>query len=326
MLLKKIKVRRYKPEDYQKWNDFIMQSSRATFLFHRDFIEYHQDRFEDFSIVIEEQDSIKAILPLHKKDVVVYSHLGLTYGGFIYNGNEKFHQVKNIWQEVLLFFKSQDIKEFYLKKLPYIYLDFHNQIDDYILFILKAKHQKTETLSVVEPKDLTLSKDRKEGCKKGEKHQLKIEETNDFSTFWKEILIPTLEKKHQKRPVHSLEEITYLKNKFPNNIRQFNIYHKEKLVAGTTIFESKWVAHSQYIGSNEEKNKLGSLDFLHHYLIKEVFKDKKYFDFGISNEDDGKKINKGLLYWKEGFNTFIVCQEFYKIKVKNVENLDTFTL
>ena len=52
---------------------------------------------------------------------------------------------------------------------------------------------------------------------------------------------------------------TYLKSKFPNNIRQFNVYKDEKIIAGTTVFESDFVAHSQYISADESKNSTGGI-------------------------------------------------------------------
>ena len=80
-----------------------------------------------------------------------------------------------------------------------------------------------------------------------------------------------------------------MKALFPENIRQFNVYQKDKIVAGTTIFETRNVAHCQYISGNEDKNELGSIDFLFYHLISEIFKNKRFFDFGISNENQGQK-------------------------------------
>ena len=86
-------------------------------------------------------------------------------------------------------------------------------------------------------------------------------------------------------------QIQKLKNIFAENIRQFNVYHNDEIVAGTTIFQTKNVIHIQYIGSDTNKNKLGSLDFLFYKLINELFTDYKFFDFGTSNENNGRKIN-----------------------------------
>ena len=159
--------------------------------------------------------------------------------------------------------------------------------------------------------------------KEQKKHELVVKEVEDFSAFWDQILIPNLTSKHGTKPVHSLSEITQLKHRFPKNIRQFNVYKDNNIVAGTTIFETKYVAHSQYISGNEDKNTLGSLDFLHSYLINNVFKEKMHFDFGISNENHGKQINEGLNYWKEGFGARTITQDFYDIDLNDIDKLDT---
>ena len=194
----------------------------------------------------------------------------------------------------------------------------------YLSFILKADVIRRDTLSVLnvqqKPKP---SKDRIAGNKRALKNNLVVKEVETFDAFWNTILIPNLNAKHEAQPVHSLAEIEYLKRKFPKQIRQFNVYKNDEIVAGTTIFETKYVAHSQYISGNEDKNIIGSLDFLHLYLMQEVFADKAYFDFGISNENQSKNINQGLQYWKEGFGARTITQDFYQIDLKNMDNLDT---
>ena len=143
-----------------------------------------------------------------------------------------------------------------------------------------------------------------------------------FKDFWNSILIPNLNSKHGVNPIHSLEEITQLKASFPSNIRQFNVYKDKKIVAGATVFETKQVAHTQYISGNAENNLLGSLDFLHFHLIKDIFSKKAYFDFGNSNLNNGLKINEGLLYWKEGFGARTITQDFYVIDTNKFTELN----
>ena len=139
-------------------------------------------------------------------------------------------------------------------------------------------------------------------------------------------MIPNLENRHKSKPVHSLAEIAILKSFFSGNIRQFNVYKENQIIAGTTIFLSKNVAHSQYMSKNEEDKGFGSLDFLHNYLLNTVFKDRKFFDFGISNECQGKKINEGLSYWKESFGANILTQDFYEVHTENYSKLEQIVL
>ena len=153
-----------------------------------------------------------------------------------------------------------------------------------------------------------------------------IKEELKFELFWNEILIPNLAKKHDSKPVHTAEEIIKLQQKFPNSIRHFNVYHEDKIVAGTTVFITEKVAHPQYISGNDQRSELGSLDFLYNHLITEVFAAKNFFDFGPSHEENGKKINEGLLFWKESFGAKTTVQDYYEVQISDFHLLENIML
>jgi hypothetical protein len=150
-----------------------------------------------------------------------------------------------------------------------------------------------------------------------------VREETDFESFWNKILIPNLIARHNVSPAHSLEEIRFLKNKFPKEIRQFNVYVNEKIVAGTTIFETETTAHCQYISKFERNENLGSLDLLYSFLLQNIFSQKQYFDFGSSNEEQGTKLNAGLSLWKESFGAITVIHDFYELETANYYKLET---
>lgn len=325
--MKNYSVRKYQDSDYQNWNAFIGQAKNATFLFHRDFMEYHKDRFEDFSLMIFDNENLVAVLPSNRVGEVVYSHQGLTYGGVVYNEKLKLASVIEVFKNVLFFLNDSDIKKIQLKLIPSIYHQKPAEELNYVLFLLKAQLTRRDTLAVVDLlQPYSLSKIRKRGVKNGINNGLVVKEVDCFTDFWKEILIPNLAKKHQATPVHSLEEITQLKTLFPEKIRQFNVYENGEIVAGTTIFESLTVAHSQYISGKEDKNELGGLDLLFYQLISETFKNKRFFDFGISNENQGLRLNGGLSYWKESFGAHSLVQDFYEVETSNYCLLDTILI
>ena len=299
-------------------------AKNATFLFQRDFMDYHKDRFEDHSLMVYENNVLKAVLPGNLEQNTMHSHQGLTYGGLVLEHTVKLFDVCQIFRSVLKFLNDEGIGRLVVKALPSIYSEIPSDELAYLMFLSEANCFRTDTLSVVDNNHtLPISNDRKNGHKRGVKHKLEVKEVESFEEFWNVILIPNLERKHQVSPVHSLEEITKLKQKFPGNIRQFNVYHNEQIVAGTTIFETKFVAHSQYISGKSDKNKIGSLDFLHMHLLQTVFQNKPFFDFGISNENQGKTVNKGLQYWKEGFGARTVVQRFYEVQTVNHNLLQT---
>jgi hypothetical protein len=311
-------VKTYQKTDYTQWNAFIGSAKNATFLFNRDFMEYHSDRFEDFSLIILDEQKWVAVLPTNKVGNVAYSHQGLTYGGLVYNEQIKLATVLEIFQAVLFFLKENKIEKLQIKTIPSIYHSKPAEELQYALFLANAKLIRRDTLSVIDLSQKNkIARGRLEGVQKGVKKELKITEVTVFDDFWNQILIPNLEEKYNAKPVHNLEEITRLKLLFPNSIRQFNVYDGDVIVAGTTIFESQNVAHAQYISGNESKSENGSLDFLYHHLITDIFKNKKFLDFGISNESNGKILNEGLLYWKESFGASTIVHDFYEVNTDN---------
>lgn len=322
--MKSYKILKYTSAHYQSWNNFVAQAKNATFLFHRDFMEYHSDRFQDFSLLVfDEKENLKAIFPANISDNKVLSHQGLTYGGIIIDSNLKLDKFITIYSEILKFLSENRIEKVLFKLLPSIYSTQPSDELNYALFLSEAKLMRRDSLVTIDLKSpFKIDANRIEGVKRAEKLGLKISNETNFTSFWNEVLIPNLEVKHEAKPVHNLEEIQKLKDKFPNNIQQFNVYENEKLMAGTTLFIDKKTVHVQYISAIGDKNQHGALDYLFHHLITKVYADFFYFDFGISNENQGKNINKGLQYWKETFGARTICQDFYEVETQNYSKLN----
>lgn len=321
--MKDYSVRKYLSSDFEIWNLFVATAKNATFLFNRGFMDYHQDRFSDFSLMIFKRDKLVSILPAHQIDNQIYSHYGLTYGGLVVEKKAKLTEVIAMFQATLQFLNAENIQKLHIKTIPDIYVSKPSSELQYALFLVDATLTRRDSLSVIDQTNGYFpSKDRRSCALRGRKKQLVIKEEAIFDEFWNEILIPNLTKKHHASPVHSLDEIKLLHHRFPENIRHFNVYHENKLVAGTTVFVTDNVAHPQYISGNEDKNELGSLDFLYHHLISDVFKEKRYFDFGISNEQQGRKLNGGIVFWKESFGASTIVQDFYTVETNSFHKLE----
>jgi hypothetical protein len=324
-MVKNYFVKQYQESDYENWNAFIGQAKNATFLFHRDFMEYHKDRFQDHSLIVLYKDKWIGVVPANKVGNEIFSHQGLTYGGLVYNEDSKLTTVITAFRAVLLFLKADGIEKLHLKTLPSIYHSKPAEEIQYALFLAEAQLVRRDSLSVIDlSKQYKFLKNRKRGIQKGIANELVIKEETSFESFWNDVLIPNLDERHGVKPIHSVKEINSLKNIFPTNIRQFNVYYNDKIVAGTTVFETETVAHCQYISKYENAENLGSLDFLYHFLITKAFANKRFFDFGISNESQGKKLNDGLSYWKESFGASTIVHDFYEVETANYVKLDSF--
>lgn len=303
----------YTPEDAGKWNAFAAKAKNATFLFDRGFMDYHADRFLDCSLIAEGAGQWRAILPANRHGDTVYSHEGLTYGGLVFD-ELKLAEVLRVFQAVLRFLEARGAAKLVVKNLPLLYQRQPSQELDYALFLTRAKLLRRDTLAVLDlSAPYRFSTNRKRQIKKAVDEGLEVIETPDLTDFWTEILMPNLQKKHAVKPVHSLAEITLLKFRFPQFIRQFNVYRSGILLAGTTIFDTGTAVHCQYIAAKEGKSEAGALDFLYQNLIRDVFSHYRWFDFGSSNEAGGKKLNAGLSFWKQTFGAGVMTQDFYEV-------------
>ena len=319
-----IELIKYLKEYEQEWNEFLSNSKNSTFLFNRGFMEYHSDRFDDFSLVIKEKGKIVGLLPANIDDLGnVVSHQGLSYGGFIFGKTEKLNNITRYIHSALKFLSEKGVDRLIYKSYPRFYNTVGSDEVDYNLFLLEAKLLRRDCALIINLKDkIGFQSRRIRAIKKAKKFNIKVIEKKSFSEFWEEILVPNLKLKHNTLPVHSLQEIELLGRRFPTKIKQFNAYLDNKIIAGTTIFETSTVAHAQYISASEEGRSNGGLDYLFEQLINEEYTHKDFFDFGISNENQGKKLNHGLLDWKEGFGGRSFSHDFYEISTNNFNLLE----
>lgn len=316
--MKKYTIKKYDRNDYNMWNEFIAQAKNATFLFHRDFMEYHQDRFEDFSLLIFEDEKLKAILPANKKENSVYSHQGLTYGGLVFSPKLNAEKVELILDTVLFFLKEKGIETFYYKPIPSFYYSKGNQEIDFFLYKRGAVLERKEMNLAANLKlPLQISKSKLKHFRRIENLDLDIIEEEDFKPFWNEVLEPRLLEKFNAKPVHTKEEMAFLKQKFPEKIKQYSVYHEDEIIAGITIFETKNVVKSQYGATSKKGEEFRALDFLFINLIhKYKRKGKDFFDMGIVNKENESGYHSGLLKQKEELGCSIYNQDFYKIDIK----------
>ena len=73
--MKNVHVQRYSDVNKQLWDNFVACADVHSILFYRDFMEYHGDRFADYSHMVFNENKLIAIFPA-SKDVngVVHSH------------------------------------------------------------------------------------------------------------------------------------------------------------------------------------------------------------------------------------------------------------
>lgn len=293
----KITVRRYQREDYPLWNQWVKQANNATFLFHRDFMEYHSDRFEDFSLILCNEEEWIGVIPAHKTGTVLSSHFGLTYGGVVFKNTLEVQTKQLVFEELFSFLKENLFTHWKIKPIPNLYSKVEDSLD---WEIMGFELLKQDVLLAIDYDAYAISKSKLKHFRKRQTLNFEIKEGN-LNEFWTKVLIPLLNEKYGVQPIHSLEEIEQLYSKFPQNIKQYNLFCDGEIQAGITIFESEFVVKSQYGAATESGKNMRALDFLFIHLIKEYeAKGMRFFDMGtVMDASFENGINTGLLNQKK---------------------------
>ena len=312
-----IDIRQYQfsSQEFDEWNAFVAQSKNGTFLIDRRYMDYHQDRFVDCSLMFYSKDKLVAVMPAHHDDVTLYSHCGLSYGGLILSRKISAAQVCELFRDLNFCLREIcNFKRVVYKSIPWIY---HRLPSEEPLYALTkecgASIKSRDVASVVMlDRRMPLSQLRRRGVKKAIRAGIEVVEESDFVSFWG-VLERNLMTRYQTKPVHSLSEIMLLNSRFPQNIRLFSAYCGSEIVGGTVLYIDGAVVKTQYISASETGRQIGALDFLFSSLLDRFAAEGyRYFDFGTSNFKTSDDLHTSLIFQKEGFGGRAVCYDTYE--------------
>ena len=311
-----MEIVRYDNSLKKEWDDLVEASKNGTFLLKRDYMDYHSERFTDCSHLFYEKEKLIAVIPanINTEKHAFYSHQGLTYGGLVMKKDITATQVLAIFECFLPFIKDQyGVEKLLYRTIPFIYHTYPAEEDLYALFRNRANLLERKISSAIKmDASLPFRQSRKGGVSKAKRNALTVSRITDYTNYWL-ILSSVLSDRHNTQPVHSLEEIKLLSGLFPKEIYGYEVRKDGQILGGCIIYETKCVAHVQYIAATDAGKELGALDLLFDYLIKECFSDREYLDFGTSVEQNGWHLNENLIFQKEGFGARAIVYDTYEL-------------
>ena len=310
-------IRPYTEHHAAEWNSFVASSKNGTFLLDRRYMDYHADRFKDFSLMIYRRGKLYALLPCNiGQEQTIISHGGLTYGGLIMNEKATAKDILEVFKLLQEYLREHGCRKVVYKPVPWIYHMQPAEEDLYAIVELFGARLKERALSSTISRDVVNEwyRIRSNGSKKAQTDGIVVRESDEWATFW-QILTDNLSHKYGLTPVHTIQEIRLLQSAFPQNIRLFAAYKEQEMLGGTVLYITPRVVHSQYISASETGKRLHALDLLFKEVINQSLKDHQYFDFGISTEEHGTILNENLIYQKEGFGGRGICYDIYEWEV-----------
>lgn len=313
-----IVIERYSDEKKEIWDSFIERSKTPLFMFKRGYMEYHKERFVDYSLLFFDGDKLAAVFPATRDGDVLSSHGGLTYGGLVLSDHTKQQVVLEIFEELILYIKNDGIQRLIYKIIPYFLHEYPSEEDRYALFVHNAKLiDVSASTAILLNSPLKMAKGRKAQISRARREGVTVCEENDKEYYDRLIEMENaiLLEKHGTKAVHSADELYMLHERFPDNIQLFSAVYAEKIIAGVVLFIYRNAIHTQYIASDETARMLGGIDLIIDHIIEKYRTKKKWLDFGISTENSGRYLNNGLISQKEGFGGRTVVYEKYSLEV-----------
>jgi hypothetical protein len=305
---------RYEPSLKAHWDGFVAGAKNATFLFLRDYMDYHAARFVDESLMVYSNGAeLLALLPANGEGGVVRSHGGLTYGGLVTDRQMTLPTMLEAFPRILESLRSRGFRRLVYKTVPAIYHVAPAEEDRYALTRHGAALVRRDVLAVIDHRlPLPWQERRRRGASRARREGVAIRQSDDFAAYWS-ILSRNLEGRHGVAPVHSEVEMGGLVARFPAEIQLKAAFQGEEMIAGIVLYMSTRVCHVQYIATSEEGRRSGALDLLFEETIRENESKVQYFDFGASTEDEGRVLNQGLMEQKEGFGARTVVHDHYEL-------------
>ncbi len=293
------------------WDATVKASRNGTFLHLRSYMDYHSERFNDCSLLARDAAGrIVAVLPAHFAGDTVYSHRGLSYGGWLMTPRADAETMLEIWSAMTQHYSGHGFNKLIYKPSPHIFHKYPAEEDLYALFRAGGAIESTLISSVVDNSaPLGFDMSARQSVRKAAKAGIEVDESERWDEFW-DVLSALLRERYNTAPVHTLDEILLLSGRHPENIRLYTATLDGQIIAGVVVYASDTVAHSQYTATTVIGREMRALPLLYDHIMHR-HANLRYFDFGTSNEDSGRLLNTGLIRQKIGFGARAVVYNTY---------------
>ena len=315
-------ITKYNDILFDEWEKFISDSNNGTIFQKQAFLQYHINRkFVDGSLVIKNKSTIVAVVPAAIKENILYSHPGSSYGGIVLSHNLDFKMIHDILKVIDEYCITQKYKALFLINSPSIYQKKSDQSLDYLLQWNGFKQTElyiSHAVDISKTSDILslLTKRKRRYINNNQKlNSLTFEEETDLHEFY-DILIAS-KKKYNTNPTHSLDELTKLKDMFPQQIKLLVTRNENKIIGGSLIFFTNDNVALVFYNTILEEYRESQIAMLQLYKCMEIAKryNLHWIDFGVSHtpEEENPLAPKfSLIHFKEQFNAKGVLRIAYQ--------------
>lgn len=315
-------IARYTADDREAWDDYVARRSKnATFLHLRGYMDYHADRFSDYSLLFYLRGRLYALLPAHQEGDTLRSHGGLTYGGLLTDHHCLAADVCQLFREMQAWLRGHGISHMVYSPAPWIYHSEPAEEDQYALFHVCHARLTRRSISTTLPLQhpTPWRENHRRMLIRARRAGVAVAADAAMDDFWP-VLTGHLREKYGVAPVHSLAEIQLLRSRFPENIIQYLALLGSEVIGGVTLYVTPRVVHTQYIATTAAGNRLGALPAIIHEIIARYSDTHEYLDWGTSCEQQGRYLNESLILHKQGYGGRAITYDTYEWDIPTSPN------
>jgi hypothetical protein len=305
----RIEVQRYEPSLQSDWTAVLKRSRNGLFLFDRAYMEYHADRFPDFSVIAYSDGEPMMLFPATKEESSsqLTSHSGLTFGGFILAGGIRADVAIEAIDHTLHQLRNWGVTRLTVKPVPLPFCTAPSQDAEYALWRRGFTAERRDLSSLVlTRRPLGTTKSKMRDAVHAQKLGVTIGEAA-VAEFYP-LLSSVLRARHGADPVHSEDELRLLQERFPDRIHIMGAFLNGALAAGAVVFRYDAAWHTQYLANGPEGRQSNALDLLILDLVEQArAAGVDAVSLGTSMQQDG--LNPGLLWQKESFGARAILHD-----------------
>ena len=301
-----MEIKKFTLDYTDKWDDFVNNYSLNGTIYHtRKFLNYHNEKFIDTSILIYNNNNLVCVVPCCLSNGINFSHKGATYGGPVLTKNKLYvHEIENI---INMIFDYYDNK-FECRMANDIY--FEEPINMLYYMIGKKLNIKLELSWYIKSgtnliENITNKRNKDNLIKMSQNPNYKFYSTTDTYDYmmYYDILKKNLVTNHNSNPTHTLEEFIHIKDILGYKQELFIVKNiiDNIILAGVYVIKVTDICwYTFYITRNIDIKNSGIMVIYIMNQISEIAKENniKYVDYGISTENTGMILNIGLSEFK----------------------------
>ncbi len=308
-------IRRYKLSDEKNWENLLYRCKNPAFVLSRKFISYHEDKFEDFSIVIYTDNILIAAIPACKIKKVWHAHPGLPFADIMICDMFHWVKIRDILNLLKHFLLNEGFEHAIFKIMPDIY---KGMLSDDMLYFLRDLganlHEQKLTTAIPLFNYQNVKKNVINKSKQNKRSFIFDSQEIDIADVY-DLMKSYIFQKYQAIPIHSLVQLQKIMELFPQNVRCIAAYHDHKLKGGMFLFVYEKVVKVQYIFSSEQY----LADILLLKAVEIYLSSHEYLDLGTSNSLPNNQINYGNLDFKAKNGGKACIVESYILPLNSVD-------